>query len=61
MKKLRLKKWVKVVLIFILLIITSIIIKDMFTVKTVVRTTGKNYTCYGKYLQVCSGRDYDAR
>ena len=62
MKKLRLKKWVKVVLYLICIIVIVITIKDMFTKKEVVITEGKNYTCNGNFiLKVCSGSDYDAR
>lgn len=58
----KLKRWVKVVLYILFLILLSYIIISLFTNKTVTITEGKNYTCYGsKILQVCSGVDYDAR
>lgn len=56
----KLRKWVKVVLLILLLILIIIIIKDIFTKKVTVITEGKNYTCYGNLVQVCSGEDYDA-
>lgn len=62
MKKLRLKKWVKVMIYLIIVITIIIIIKDLFTRKEVIITEGKNYTCNGNFLlKVCSGTDYDAR
>lgn len=51
----KLQKWVKVVA-FLLLLIT---IYNIFTKKTVVNEVGKNYTCYGSFIQVCSGDNYD--
>lgn len=60
MKKLRLKKWVKVIIYLVIVITIIITIKDLFTKKEVIITEGKNYTCVGnKILQVCSGKDYD--
>ena len=60
MKKLKLKKWVKVVLYVLLLILLSYIIVSLFKTKEVIITEGKNYTCYGsKLLQVCHGITYD--
>ena len=56
----KLKEWVKVVLMILLIIVMILIIKDIFTKKVIVVTEGKNYTCYGSILQVCSGEDYDA-
>ena len=56
----KLREWVKVVLLILALILIIIIIKDIFTKKVTVITEGKNYTCYGRILQVCSGEDYDA-
>lgn len=60
MKKLKLKRWVKVVINFLVLILLIYIIVSLFTKKTVVITEGKNYTCHGSYLfQVCSGTTYE--
>lgn len=62
MKKLKLKRWVKVVLYVLLLILFSYIIISLFKTKETVITEGKNYTCYGsKLFQICRGVDYDAR
>ena len=62
MKKLRLKKWVKVVLIILVIIVATITIKDLFIKKETIIVEGKNYTCSGnRLLRVCGGRDYDAR
>lgn len=62
MKKLKLKRWIKVVLYVLLLILISYIILSLFKTKETVITKGKNYTCYGsRIFQVCSGVDYDAR
>ena len=55
----RLRKWVKVVLYFLFLIIVILIIKNMFTNKITVITEAKNYTCYGTIVKVCRGDDYD--
>lgn len=57
--KMKVKRWVKVVVYFILVIITLLWIVSLFTKKTVVITEGKNYTCYGSVIQVCSGKTYD--
>ena len=57
--KMKLKGWVKVVAYFILVIITLLWIISLFTKKTVVITEGKNYTCYGVIIEVCSGITYD--
>lgn len=60
MKKLKIKKWVKVVLYFIIVIAIVIILKDLFTKKEIIITEGKNYTCHGNFIfQVCSGRTYE--
>ena len=62
MKKKKLKRWVKVVLYFIIVITIIIILKDLFTKKEVIITEGKNYTCHGNFIfQVCGGIDYDER
>lgn len=59
-KKLKLKRWVLVVIHLILVIMLIYTILSLFTTKTTVITEGKNYTCYGsKIFQVCNGVDYD--
>lgn len=61
-KKLKLKKWVKVVLYTFLISFISIAIYQLFTVKTITTTPVGNYQCSGKLIQVCNGskevRDY---
>ena len=60
MNKLKLKKWVKVVIYLVIVITFIITIKDLFTKKEVIITEGKNYTCNGNFLiQVCRGKDYE--
>ena len=51
----KLRKWVKVVLILVLCY--SFI--TLFTRKEVVKDIGKDYTCYGSLIQVCSGETYE--
>lgn len=52
----KLRKWVKVVLLVILCY--SFI--SLFTKKETVTEEGKNYICYGsKIIQVCSGETYE--
>ena len=56
MIKMKLRKWVKVVL----LVFYFYLIISMFTTKEVVKEDGKDYTCYGsKILQVCSGKTHE--
>ena len=56
MIELKLRKWVKVVLLVILCY--SFI--SLFTKKETIIEEGKNYTCYGsKIIQVCSGETYE--
>lgn len=56
----KLKKNIKVMLYLLLIALSIIIIKDLFTKKTTIITNGKNYTCHGNFiLQVCSGENYD--
>lgn len=60
MKKLKLKRWVKVALYVLFLILLSYIIVSLFKTKETIITEGKNYTCYGsKLFQVCHGVTYD--
>ena len=59
-KKLKLKRWVLVVIHLILVIMFIYVIVCMFTKKITVITEGKNYTCYGSSIfQVCAGESYD--
>lgn len=52
----KLRKWVKVVLLVILCY--SLI--SLFTKKETVIEEGKNYTCYGSWImKICSGENYD--
>ena len=52
----KLRKWVKVVIV--VLLVYSVI--TLFTRKEVVNETGKNYTCYGsKLFQICNGETYE--
>lgn len=60
MKKLKLRRWVKVVLFIIGIMLLFYIIISLFTKKTVIITESENYTCRGSYLfQVCSGVSYE--
>jgi len=62
MKKMRLKKWVKVVLCTFLLSTFLIEIYKLFTVTTTTVTPVGTYRCHGRLIQVCDGskavRDY---
>jgi len=59
MKNLRLKRWVKVVLKLIMVMVMVITIKDLITQKEVVNSNSDNYTCNGNFIfKVCSG-DYE--
>lgn len=55
----RLRKWVKVALYFLLLIVLTITVRDLFTKKTIVNDIGKHYVCYGSLIQICSGESYE--
>ena len=55
MKKYRLKKWVWVVLYTLLIVLLTITIYQLFTVTTIHTTPVGNYTCQGKWIQVCNG------
>lgn len=55
MKKIRLKRWVKVVLCTFLLSTFLIQIYKLFTVTTTTVTPVGKYTCHGKLIQVCNG------
>lgn len=59
-KKLKLRRWVLVVIHLILVIVIVYAIVSLFTTKTTVITEGKNYTCNGSWVfQVCSGTTYE--
>ena len=53
--KLRLRKWVRVVLCTFLLSTVLISIYKVFTVTTTTVTPVGVYTCHGKLIQVCNG------
>lgn len=56
MIELKLRKWVKVVL----LVIFCYSFISLFTIKETIKEEGKDYTCYGsKIIQVCSGETYE--
>lgn len=60
MIKMKLRKWVKVVLLVLFLLLIVYVIISLFTRKEVVQEYGKNYTCHGSIiLQVCYGETYD--
>lgn len=60
MRKLKLRRWVKVAMFIIGIMLLFYIILSLFTKKTVIITEGKNYTCHGSFiLQVCSGTTYE--
>lgn len=54
-KKLRLRKWVWLVLYTLLIVFLSITIYQLFTVTTIHTTPVGTYTCHGKLIQVCNG------
>ena len=52
----KLRKWVKVMLLLVLFY--SLI--SLFTRKEIIKETGKDYICYGSWtLQICSGNTYE--
>lgn len=55
----KLRKWVRVLIVIIFLLLLFIIVKDIFTRKTITITEGKKYTCYGSIVKVCNGINYD--
>lgn len=58
----RLKKWVKVVLKLMVIMIMIITIKDMFTKQEVIVSEGTSYTCNGNFLfKICGGVDDASR
>lgn len=60
MKKLKLRRWVKVAIFIIGIMLLFYILISLFTKKTVIITESENYTCHGSYLfQVCSGTTYE--
>ncbi len=54
-KRMKLKRWVKVVLYTLLLSTFLISIYNFFTVTTTTVTPVGVYTCHGKLIQVCDG------
>ena len=59
MKKLKLRRWVKVVLITLFIFDFFLITYDIMTHKTVINEIGKHYTCYGSIIRVCHGENYE--
>lgn len=59
--KLKLKRWVKVVMFSLFMFVLFLIIHDLRTHKTIINEVGKHYTCYGSVIQICSGEDYDVK
>ena len=57
--KLKLKRWVKVILYLLVIVLLIISIKDIFTKKTIVNEVGKHYICYGSFIQICNGETYE--
>lgn len=54
-KKLRLRKWVWLVLYTLLIVFLSITIYQLFNFTTIHTTPVGTYTCHGKLVQVCNG------
>ena len=54
-RKLRLKRWVKVVLIAIILLISCTAIYHDYKKETINETPMGEYTCRGSIVQICSG------
>lgn len=54
-KRLRLKKWVKVVLVIIVVLISCIAIYRDYSKETINGTPVGEYTCRGSIIQLCSG------
>lgn len=59
MKKVKLRKWVKVVLFLIFIFDLFLVTYDLKNHKTIINEIGKNYICYGSVIQICSGENYD--
>lgn len=57
--RLKLRRWVKVLLFFILIIVLVVSIKDIFTKKTIIKEKGKDYICYGSIIELCHGVNYE--
>ena len=55
MKKMKLRKWVKVVLFIMLIALIVYFGYRLFTKKTIYTTPGGTYVCNGTLVQVCSG------
>ncbi len=57
-KKLKLKRWVKNTLWFILGIATAMTIRHYIdSTQTYTRADGTNYTCSGTIIKICSGNE----
>ena len=59
--KLKLRRWVKVVILFLFVFVLGLIVNDFKNHKTIINEVGKHYTCYGRVIQVCSGESYDIK
>lgn len=55
--KLKLKNWVKVLILLIIGSIIGISIYQLFTLKTTKATPVGNYTCYGGIIEICKGNN----
>ena len=59
--KLKLRRWVKVVLYLLLIFVMIVILNDLTKHKTIINEVGKSYVCYGSVIQVCRGENYDIK
>ena len=59
MKKLKLKWWVKVVLLILLLFLIIFCVYDTLTRKERHVGVGYDYTCHGTIIQLCYGYGYE--
>lgn len=55
MKKLKLRRWVKVTLSILTVLLLITIVYQMFTKKTIYTTPAGSYECNGGIIQVCHG------
>lgn len=54
-KKLKLRKWVWLVIYTLLIVILTITIYQLLTFTTIHTTPVGSYTCHGKLIQLCNG------
>ena len=57
MKKIRLRKWVKVTLLILTILLLIAIVYQLFTKKTIYTTPAGSYECNGGIVQVCHGSE----